>query len=180
MKTGVKVLDAMTREPISISPDKNIEECAKLMLKKGVGGIVIVDGNKIKGIITEKDLVERVIAKNLDPKKVKVSDIMSKKIIGIKPDIDIYDALIKMRDSNVRRLPVIHDDRLVGLLTEKDILKIEPSLFDLIVEKMEVAEETGKPVFVKGLKIGKCENCGYEARLFGINGRNLCNMCKEL
>lgn len=180
MKTGVKVIDAMTREPVSISPNKTIDECAKLMLKKSVGGLVVVEGSKINGIITEKDLVERVVAKNLDPKKVKVSDVMSKKVIGIKPNLDIYDALIEMRDSNVRRLPVIHNGKLVGLLTEKDILKIEPSLFDLMVEKMEVAEETGKPVFVKGLKIGKCENCGYEARLFNIDGKNLCNMCKFL
>jgi len=179
MKTGVKVIDAMTREPVSINPNKTIEDCAKLMLKKGVGGIVVVEGKKIIGMITEKDLVERVIAKNKDPRKVKIADVMSKKIIGVKPNVDLYDALVEMRDSNVRRLPVIHDGKLVGLLTEKDILKIEPSLFDLIVEKMEVAEETGKPVFVKGLKIGKCEECGYEARLFDIDGKRLCNICKS-
>lgn len=180
MKTGVKVLDAMTRTPVSISPGKTVSECAKIMLKKGVGGIMVVENGEIRGIVTEKDMVEKVIAKSLNPKNVKVSEIMSKKPIFIKPNLDIYDALIEMRDSDVRRLPVVHEGKLVGLLTEKDILKIEPSLFDLMVEKMEVAEETGKPVFVKGLKIGKCEECGYEARLFDINGRRLCNICRVL
>ena len=180
MRTGVKVIDAMTRTPISIAPDKSIEECAKLMLKKSVGGLMVVDSGKIKGIITEKDLVERLVAKNLNPKTTKVFEIMSKRIIGIKPDLDIYDALIEMRDNDVRRLPVIHDNKLVGLLTEKDVLKIQPNLFDLIVEKMEVAEETGKPIFNKTLKLGKCEECGYEARLFDVNGRRLCNICKSL
>jgi signal-transduction protein with cAMP-binding, CBS, and nucleotidyltransferase domain len=67
-------------------------------------------------------------------------------MVIISPEKDIYDAIIKMRDKDVRRLPVIHDGELIGLLTEKDILKIEPSLFDLLVERYEIREEDKKPI----------------------------------
>lgn len=180
MKTGVKVLDAMTKEPVVVDPEITLEKCAKLMLKHGVGGVVVKDGSILQGIVTEKDFVEKVVAKGLNPKKSRVKDVMKKRVVSIEPDKDIHDAIIKMRDSDVRRLPVVHDGMLVGLLTEKDILKIEPSLFELLVEKFRLREEAGKPVFLKGLKTGSCESCGSFGKLRRKGDRLICEGCSGL
>ena len=122
MKTGYKVYDCMTTKPISVSSDASLEECAKIMARNHVGALVIKDYHQSKGLITEQDIVRKVLAKGINPLTKKVKDFMETKIITIKPDDDIYDALIKMRDSNIRHLPVVENDKMVGLLTLKDIL----------------------------------------------------------
>ena len=146
MKTGYRVYDCMTTKPISVSPDKNLQECAKIMDKNHVGALVIKSENKSLGVITEQDIVRKAIARGINPLTKKVKDFMAKKLLTISPNDDIYEALIKMRDSNIRHLPVVDKGVMVGLLTLKDILKIEPSLFDLLVEKFEIREEKRKPI----------------------------------
>jgi len=76
---------------------------------------------------------------------------MIKKVITITPDVDIYEALLVMRDEDVRMLPVLDGNKLVGLLTVKDILKIEPALFELLAEKLILKEEHNKPIFISRL-----------------------------
>lgn len=138
-------MDAMTKSPVIVNSSISIKECSKIMLKEGVGGVIVKDKNSI-GIITEKDIIEKVVAKNLDPEKTSAKKVMTKNMVIISPDKDIYDAIIKMKEKDVRRLPVIHNGDLIGLLTEKDILKIEPSLFDLLVERYKIREEDKKHI----------------------------------
>lgn len=149
MKTGINVSDAMTKKPVIISPEASVIECAKLMIKNKVGGLIVKEKDDFVGMVTEKDLVEKVIAKKLDIEKTKVNKIMSTKIISIEPDRDLYDAILKMSEESVRRLPVIYKNKVVGLLTEKDILKIEPHLFNYLAEKLKIREEQGKRVFFR-------------------------------
>jgi CBS domain-containing protein len=151
IKTGYKVADAMTSKPITVTPESTIEECAAVMLKSHVGSLVIKEGERLKGIITEQDVVRKVVAKKKDPSKTKVINAMVTNLITIEPGRDIYDALVVMRDNNIRHLPVVHNKNLVGYLTIKDILKIQPQLFDIIVEKFELREQEHKPVDLEGL-----------------------------
>lgn len=146
METGFKVLDAMTKMPITISSSLSITNAAREMVKSGVGSLLIVDGDEVRGIITEGDLTYRVIAKSLSPDKTTVSDIMTTDVISLAPDLDIYDALVQMNSFEIRHAPVIHKGKLVGFLTQKDILKIQPDLFDLIVERLHIREESDKPI----------------------------------
>jgi len=148
------------------------------MLKNKVGSCLIVENNILKGIITEKDLVEKVLAKSLDPNKTKVSNIMNKNLITIDSSKDIYDALFKMRKTDVRRLPIVSDGKLIGLITEKDILRIGPQLFDLWVEKLELREEEDKLTIVRSYKEGKCENCGAYGPLLKLKGKLFCEACR--
>jgi len=180
MKTGYKVYDCMTTKPISVSSDASLEECAKVMAKNHVGALVVKDNHQSKGLITEQDIVRKVLAKGVNPLTKKVIDFMEKKLITIKPNDDIYDALIKMRDSNIRHLPVVDSGRMVGLLTIKDVLKIEPSLFDLVVEKFEIREETRKPInrIIEGEAI--CQGCGaYSEDITKVKGSLLCERCAK-
>ena len=146
MKTGYKVCDAMTVKPIIVSPNQDIQECAKKMMKHGVDSLIIKEKDRPVGIFTENDLI-RVVAENIDIKKTKIKDVMTKKLTTIGPEKDIFDALKLMLDKDIRRLPVVDSGKVVGFLTLKDILKIEPELFDLIVDKLELREEERKPIY---------------------------------
>ncbi len=125
-----------------------------------VGSILILENNKLKGIITEQDIIYKVVLKTMDPKKTRVSEVMTADMVTITPDKDIYDALEVMRNNELRRLPVVDNNKeLVGFLTLKDILKIEPDLFELIAENMQLKEEHLKPLYDK-IDGGVCELCG--------------------
>lgn len=178
MKTGYKVYDCMTTRPISVTPDTSLEQCAKIMAKNHVGALVIKENHKSTGLITEQDIVRKVIAKGANPLTKKVRDYMERKLKIVSPNADIYDALIIMRDSNIRHLPVVDDGKMVGLLTLKDILKIEPSLFDLVVEKFELREEKRKPIDRIIEREAICQGCGaYVEDVVKVKGSLLCERC---
>ena len=180
MKTGYKVYDCMTTKPISVSSEISLEECAKVMTLNHVGALVIKDAHESKGLITEQDIVRKVISKGINPLTKKVRDFMETKIITISRNDDIYDALIKMRDSNIRHLPVVDNGKMVGLLTLKDILKIEPQLFELLVEKFELREETRKPINRVIPNEAICQGCGaYAEDIKKIKGSLLCERCAK-
>jgi len=179
LKTGVKIADAMTTRPISVEPDKTIEECAQVMQNSHVGSLVILKGQRLAGIITEQDIVRKVIAKKLSPVKTKVKDAMITDLITADPADDIYDALVIMRDNNIRHLPVVHKGKLVGYLTIKDVLKIQPQLFEIIVEKFELREEQNKPL---GVVPGDetCDVCGLPSdTLYEVDGEMCCRLCRN-
>lgn len=147
MKTGYSVRDVMTNKPVAVDPNCSIIDAAKIMHTHNVNSLVITKNKEAIGIVTDEDFVRKIIAKGSDFTKKKVSDLMQKKLITISPNHDIYNALTIMRDNNIRQLPVLDRKKMIGFLTMKDILKIEPELFDIIVEKYELREETRKPIF---------------------------------
>jgi signal-transduction protein with cAMP-binding, CBS, and nucleotidyltransferase domain len=105
METGFKVLDAMTKMPIIVLPNITVTQAAKTMMQHGVGSLLIVEGDHLKGIVTEVDFTYRVIAKSLPPDKTKVSDVMTTDVISLAPDMDIYDALVQMNNFDIRHAP---------------------------------------------------------------------------
>jgi len=173
-------MDAMTTKPISIDQDTTLLDCARTMDEKHVGAVVVKDKEHSLGIITEQDIVRKVVAKGINPLTEKAKDYMEKNLITISSDKDIYDALIIMRDNNIRHLPVIDEDKMVGLLTIKDILKIEPQLFELIVEKFEIREATSKPKSKAGSSEGLCQGCGeYTEKIRNVDDSMLCEVCAK-
>ncbi|MBI2128709.1 CBS domain-containing protein [Candidatus Woesearchaeota archaeon] len=180
MKTGFKVCDAMTENPITISSGASLQDCAKIMDEKHVGALLIKKNEELQGIITEQDIVRKAVAKGIDASKSKVGAYMETDMTSISPEADIFDALIKMRDLNIRHLPVIDGKKFIGLLTLKDILKIEPQLFDLLVEKFELREEERKPLSKRKPSEGICQICGkYADKVTNLDGVLMCMDCKE-
>ena len=180
MKSGYKVMDAMTTKPISVSREMTLQECASIMDNNHVGAVAVKDDEHSVGILTEQDIVRKVIAKGINPLKKKVREFMETELITIEPETDVYDALIKMRDLNIRHLPVVKDNRMVGLLTLKDILKIQPQLFELLVEKFELREEKRKPINRVIPNEGICQACGeYSEEIKNVNGSLLCPKCTK-
>jgi len=175
MKTGVKILDAMTQNLVIIKPEVSIIECAKIMEKQHLGGLLVKD-EVLVGIITEQDIVRRCIAKGIDP-NTEVKKIMETNLITIKPHEDIYEALVIMRDNNIRHLPVMYNGDLIGILTIKDILKIQPQLFEILVEKFEIRESSNKPLDYNPIE-GECKICGNYSEISYYNGKWVCDACK--
>jgi len=178
LETGYKVCDAMTESPITISANKTLRDAAKLMAKEHVGALLVKEDGNLIGVFTEQDIVRKAVALPGNPSTRKVKEIMEKTVTTIAPEADIFDAIRVMRDYNIRHLPVVSDSKLIGLVTLKDILKIEPDLFDLLVEKFELREESRKPVYRVLEAEGVCENCGeYSESLEWAEGQLLCPKC---
>lgn len=143
MGSDLKVGDIMTKKVIVVPFGRTILEVAKYMKKNNVGSIIVVEDNEgkhAKGIITERDIVYKVLAKGVDPYKSKVEEIMSRPLRVVKPDTTIEDAAKAMRENKIKRLPVVNDDNeLIGILSEGDIMKIFPVVVDLIEERAAIS-----------------------------------------
>ena len=176
MKTGIAVGDLMTRNYISTSPETNLRDCAKLMIKKRVGSLIIKNKeDKLEGILTEKDIIWALVKKSKeDLSKIPAKDLMKRKVITIKPSLDITEALRKLNKYKIRRFPVIQNKKVIGMITTKDILKIDPGLFELIAESTKIKEESGKLKATEKLrqssKDGMCEECGNTDLLYKNDG----------
>ncbi len=135
----MRVGDIMTPKVIVISFGKTTLDVAKLMKKNSVGSVIVVEdtaGKHAKGIITERDIVYKVLAKDLNPKDSKVEQIMSKPLRVVKPDTTIEEAAKAMKENRIKRLPVVSENNeLIGIVSEGDILKIFPLVVDLIEER---------------------------------------------
>jgi len=191
MKIGVKVGDVMTREFVSVSPEMPITECSKIMISKKVGSLIVKTGQKLDGILTEGDVI-KAIAKSKNLSKVSARDVMTKKVVSVSPSEDMYTALNKMRGKKIRWLPVTVKGHVIGMLTVKDILRIEPGLFDIVSEFTPIKEESEK---LKAIalrkkrraeaegevwsKEGECEECNAYGVLYNIDGRMVCEDCKD-
>lgn len=181
MNTGYKVGDAMTFSPVVLSPEETIKNCAKVMEEHHVSAILVVGKNEeLQGIVTEKDIVRKIIAKGIDPYVKKISSIMETDMPTIGPDSDLSDAMKKMSDFNVRHLPVKKSGKLVGLITGKDILKIQPHLFEILVEKIELKEEHRKPIDLGKGKELICDKCNKDTnKLYETPEGLVCSECLE-
>jgi CBS domain-containing protein len=139
MGSDLRVGDVMTPKVIVISFGKTTLDVAKLMKKNSVGSVIVVEdkaGKHAKGIITERDIVYKVLAKDLNPKDASVEEIMSKPLRVVKPDTTIEDAAKAMKENKIKRLPVVSENNeLIGIVSEGDIMKIFPLVVDLIEER---------------------------------------------
>ena len=115
------VRDAMTPSPRSITADANAVEAAQAMASEDVGSLPVVDGEQLVGMVTDRDLVLQVLAKGGDPESVRVSDVCSRNPVVASPDEPLDDALWRMAREQVRRLPVVSDGRVIGILAQADI-----------------------------------------------------------
>ena len=146
MKTGYTVGDAMTMNPITISTKKTLRDAARIMRDEHVGSLLVTEDKNIVGIVTERDIVKKAVAELGNPSQKKVKEVMATDLVTTTPEEDIFEAIRIMRDYNFRHLPVKHGGKIIGLITMKDILKIEPDLYEILVEKIKLRETERKPV----------------------------------
>jgi len=119
-----KIRDVMTSNPCTIDADRSVAYAAKMMQDEDVGLAPIVEGDKLIGMLTDRDIAVRVAAQGRDPDQVKVRDVASKQVVTIDPQQDLDEALRIMAKHQVRRLPVVGEDgRLIGVVAQADIAR---------------------------------------------------------
>lgn len=135
LETGIKVGDCMKTRVVMIQDDASVYDVAVRMKKEDVGSVVVFDSKNKKpyGIVTNDDIVRRAVAAR--KMSLTAKDVLSKPLIGIAPEADLTDAAKLMGTENIKRLVVFKGTKIVGIISSRDIVKISPSLYDLIAEK---------------------------------------------
>ena len=169
-------MEVMSRNPVTVKPSETVDFASKLMKDRNIGSLVVVEDGKPVGIITEKDIVAKVVAEDAKPSGVKVKEIMSSPVKEVHPHESIEDAARLMAEHKIRRLVVSDKNKLVGIVTENDIIKIWPDLVELTREISRISPGgRGGPVAQ-----GYCELCRvYAYNLEDVQGQLLCRDCRE-
>jgi CBS domain-containing protein len=179
----ISVGDVMTRKVISVTPGDTLHKCSKLMARERVNSLIVAEGKKLLGILTARDILWAITKKTvIDLKTIRAIDIATRKLAVIKPSADISQALRKMRSLNFRRLPVISNGQIIGVVTLKDILSIEPQLYSEMSEIMDEIRESDrklKQADDQWPSEGICDNCGALSELLKVEGELLCLDCRE-
>jgi len=129
---SLKVEDVMVREVITIDENSLIKEAAEVMNKFEIGCIIAVKKGKAVGIVTERDLLKRVVAEAKDSDKTKIKDIMSSPLVVVDPSMELEEAVKLMFQMKIKKLPVVEDKRLVGLVSLTDIARFQPQMIKIL------------------------------------------------
>lgn len=182
----IHVSDVMTRFPVTIKPEVNLLECARKMVKKRVGSLLIVDKKKLVGFVSRKDILWALIKKSKKGlEEIKAIEISPKKIGTVKPGVTIKETIKRMNKLKFDKLPVVQGKDLVGMVTIKDILNFHPEYYPELGEYAKIKEEWRKLARVKFKKgketaeEGLCEGCGSQDILQSVNGMLVCESCKN-
>jgi len=182
LRTRMLVKDVMSSPVVTIEEEAPTNLVANLMDKNDLGCIIVTskEGKPI-GIITERDLVLRVLAKNVKPDTVVAKEIMTSPLITIEPEATISEAARRMSRLDVRRLGVVYKGELVGLISSKDILGVMPELIEIIQERtrIESANRPEETAVEETPLSGYCDRCGtWSEDLKEVNGEYLCEDCR--
>lgn len=171
------VREIMSSPVLTVASDKNIVEAAKTMELGQVGAVIVTDaGGKPLGILTEHDIVARVVSRSSDPSRTRVDVVMTAPLLTVDPDTEITEAARMMSKYKIRRLGVVYKGELTGIVTSRDLLDVTPELFEILEQKarMEPEEETETPSLA-----GYCDRCGaWSESLSELEGEFLCEDCK--
>lgn len=126
----MKIRDVMTGPAVTVSPENLIVDAAKLMQTHNIGSIPVVDSEKLVGIVTDRDITVRSVARGLDPKKGEVRDVMTRDVTTVSPDESAENAARLMSYDRIRRLPVVENDRVVGIVALGDMATTDNMEFE--------------------------------------------------
>jgi CBS domain-containing protein len=114
--------EIMTRDVVTVSPSETVERALRLMVDHDIGSVVVADGGRVSGIFTERDLTRRIVD---EPGLLahRIADVMTSSVIATSADVQMTEAFELMNGRGIRRLPVLDGERLVGIVTERDLLK---------------------------------------------------------
>lgn len=115
------VRDVMSPQPRMLRAEATISEAAEVMRREDIGDVIVVDADRLHGILTDRDIVVRVLAEGQDPSQTRIGDVCSRELTTISPEESVGQAVRLMREKAIRRLPVVEDDEVVGMLTIGDI-----------------------------------------------------------
>lgn len=120
----MRVADAMSRAVASTTPNALVSTAARTMSELQIGCLVVMEGRKLAGMLTERDILNRIVAPGRDPKKTRVREVMTRPVMTTAPQTAIEEAADVMATHRIRRLPVLEGGRLAGILTSTDIVRV--------------------------------------------------------
>jgi len=135
----MKVEEAMIKNVVTLQQDVSAYDAVKLMNENRIGCLVVLQYGQVVGIITERDMLERVLEKCKNPKETNITEIMTKRVIVGKPDMQLAEAAKLMFEKKVKKLPIVEGNRLVGLVTLTDLARMA-SLDEKTMELIETRE----------------------------------------
>jgi CBS domain-containing protein len=173
----VKVSEIMKRSVVTIDPDLSLADVAKIMTNNRIGSVIVMNKTKPIGIVTDDDIVG-AIARGRDPKKIKVKTLKKRaRFVTTSPEENVLRVTRKMVKTGIKRVPVIKDGKLVGIVSDKEVLLTSPELVNVLSEKLKMRVDS---VASPNSEIsGICERCeAYADNLRNVGGRWLCEGCR--
>jgi len=165
----------MTVGVITLPQDKNADDASKLLRKTKVGCVIVTRKGKAEGIVTERDMIYKVMAEGKSPAKTTLHEIMSTPLRVIEASANLAAAAKALRSNKIKRLPVIDKkQRLVGIISEGDLVRVYPALTEILVEQAKLRFSKNETF------TGVCGNCGMHSEdLMRMEGRLVCGECRE-
>ncbi|MFQ6053841.1 MAG: cyclic nucleotide-binding/CBS domain-containing protein [Candidatus Bathyarchaeia archaeon] len=171
------VREAMSSPVVTVDEDQDLVRVAEMMRDNNIGAVIVAqaDGQPV-GIVTERDIVVRVVSKGIGPRDVRVKEVMTSPLRTVGPEMSLADAMAMMSRHNIRRLGVTYKGRLVGIVSDKDILRIVPAIIEIAQERSRI--KSGEELVGPSL-VGYCDSCGmYSTNLKQRDGDFICEDCR--
>lgn len=180
LRPKLLVRDVMSSPVVTIDENETADKAAMNMDMKDLGAVIVQNkAGKSIGIITERDLVIRVVAKNLKPDTVKAKEIMTTPLVTIEPEATISDAARRMTRLDIRRLGVVYKGNLVGIISSKDVLGVMPELLEIYQERERIIGDARAEETIEVPLSGYCERCNaFSDSLKERNGQHICDECR--
>jgi CBS domain-containing protein len=140
----IKAEDVMVTEVVVLDGNISAKKAAEIMAQEDVSAIIVTTEGKANGILTERDVLKRIVAEDKNSKRTKIKEIMSSPLVTVEPNTDLESAAHLMFKKKIKNLPVIHINRLVGLISLQDICKLQPEVLRLLRETMETPKNLKK------------------------------------
>ena len=181
MAQEVPVLEIMSTDIPLMEPFESVEDAAAKMVEHGSGCVIICDEGKPIGIVTERDIVRKVVSERKHPAKTQLKDVMSSPLVWISKHTGIMEAARQMANLKLRKLVVMHDGQFVGVVNARAILSIAPQMIEITKELADIGMPTGEYAMAEVQQAsGYCESCRvYSDMLEFLDGQLVCPGCKE-
>jgi CBS domain-containing protein len=140
----LKAENVMTTEVAVMNESESVKKAVDVMAQEGVNAVIVTVEGKAVGIVTERDILKRIVAEDKDARKTKLKRIMSSPLVTIEPSTDLEEAARLMFEKKMKNLPVVHENRLIGLINLQDICLFQPEILKLLRETMETPKNIQK------------------------------------
>ncbi|MCW3132419.1 MAG: CBS domain-containing protein [Candidatus Methanospirare jalkutatii] len=180
METDVPVREVMVREVVKGDANLTVQEAVEIMRRHDVNSIIVTNHGEPVGIVTEGDILDGVVKRDLKPSEVKLKDIMTSPLITVSPDDSLLETARKMATLRIRKMPVVENGKLVGFVSDVDILAFSSEMNSILAELVEMS--IGREISSASEEVsqGICERCGaFSSDLKLVGGMMLCESCRD-
>ena len=152
----IKISEIMSQNPVTVEKGSSVSDAAEVMSRFRVGSLVVMDQDVIAGIVTAHDMIFKVVSQNKNPSSILIDEIMSKGAINASPEDSVDKVMCLLNENDIKQVPVVVREKLVGFVTMKDILRIEPTLMDMAIDTLRSEEQQRKVYLERAAQRSGC------------------------